>query len=64
MQLCLFDQAGRGLQVDLPERDGYVWHGYLPYVRPGQRYGYRVSGPYAGSSKLVGLGRLGVGRPA
>ena len=30
----------------LPERDGLVWHGYLPRVGPGQRYGYRVYGPY------------------
>ena len=30
----------------LPERDGLVWHGYLPRVGPGQRYGYRVHGPY------------------
>src|SRR5258708_19077368 len=26
--------------------DGFVWHGYLPGVGPGQRYGYRVHGPY------------------
>ena len=32
-------------RVDLPERDGLVWHGYLPRVGPGQRYGYRVHGP-------------------
>ena len=30
----------------LPERNGLVWHGYLPRVGPGQRYGYRVHGPY------------------
>ena len=29
----------------MPERDGLVWHGYLPRVGPGQRYGYRVRGP-------------------
>ncbi len=28
--LCLFDQAGCEWQVELPERDGFVWHGYLP----------------------------------
>ena len=33
-------------RVDLPERNGLVWHGYLPRVGPGQRYGYRVHGPY------------------
>ena len=33
-------------KIDLPEVDGFVWHGYLPNVGPGQRYGYRVHGPY------------------
>jgi isoamylase len=46
VQLCLFDDTGKEFALDLPERDGYVWHGYLPNVRPGQRYGYRVHGPY------------------
>ena len=32
--------------IALPEVDGFVWHGYLPEHRPGQRYGYRVHGPY------------------
>src|SRR5439155_14257457 len=32
---------------ELTEVDGFVWHGYLPDVTPGQRYGYRVHGPYA-----------------
>ena len=32
-------------RVDLPETDGFVWHGYLPRVGPGQRYGFRVHGP-------------------
>ncbi|GAA4778011.1 glycogen debranching protein GlgX [Actinomycetospora chlora] len=44
--LCLFDADGREHCVALPERDGFVWHGYLPGVVPGQRYGYRVEGPY------------------
>ena len=38
--------AGTETRLDLPERDGLVWHGYLPRVGPGQRYGYRVHGPY------------------
>ncbi|MHC1562752.1 glycogen debranching protein GlgX [Actinomycetospora sp. C-140] len=46
VDLCLFDDAGRETVVPLPERDGFVWHGYLPGVVPGQRYGYRVRGPY------------------
>ncbi|MGB9377224.1 MAG: glycogen debranching protein GlgX [Mycobacteriales bacterium] len=47
VELCLFDPAGAETRFDLPEVDGYVWHGYLPGVGPGQRYGYRVHGPYA-----------------
>ena len=46
VELCLLDQKGRETRVDLPEIDGFVWHGYLPDVQPGQRYGYRVHGPY------------------
>ena len=46
VELCLFDDDGGEQRVDLPERDGLVWHGYLPRVGPGQRYGYRVHGPY------------------
>jgi glycogen operon protein len=44
--LCLFDAAGAETRIPLPERDGDVWHGFLPGVRPGQAYGYRVTGPY------------------
>ena len=43
--LCLFDPDGTETQVPLLERDGDVWHGFLPGVRPGQAYGYRASGP-------------------
>jgi isoamylase len=46
VELCLFDDHGTQTSHDLPETDGYVWHGYLPGVGPGQRYGYRVHGPY------------------
>jgi isoamylase len=46
VDLCLFDESGAERQIRLPEVDGYVWHGYLPGVLPGQRYGYRVSGPH------------------
>lgn len=46
VELCLFDDEGTETRVTLPEMDGYVWHGYLPHVQPGQRYGYRVHGPY------------------
>jgi glycogen operon protein len=46
VELCLFDDDGREVRVELPERTGYVWHGYLPRIGPGQRYGYRVHGPF------------------
>ncbi|HVE73859.1 MAG TPA: glycogen debranching protein GlgX [Mycobacteriales bacterium] len=46
VELCLFDDAGIETKVDLPEVDAFVWHGYLPAIGPGQRYGYRVHGPY------------------
>jgi len=49
VELCLFEASGRRetLRVQLPEQTDMVWHGYLPEVRPGQLYGYRVYGPYA-----------------
>ena len=46
VELCLFDDDGTETRIDLPEREALVWHGYLPRVVPGQRYGYRVHGPY------------------
>src|SRR5579871_6526696 len=45
VQLCLF-KGQRETRVDLPEVTGGVWHGYLPNVAAGQRYGYRVHGPW------------------
>jgi glycogen operon protein len=47
VELCLFDEDGAETRITLPEMDGFVWHGYLPGVLPGQRYGYRVHGSYA-----------------
>ncbi len=46
VELCLFDADGRETAIALSEVDGFVWHCYLPDVGPGQRYGYRVHGPY------------------
>jgi isoamylase len=53
VELCLFgpgDASGAGRSAErriaLTEADGFVWHCYLPEVGPGQRYGYRVHGPY------------------
>ena len=50
VELCLFDETGRETRVDLPQMTGFTWHGYLPGIRPGQRYGYRVHGPWDPSS--------------
>jgi isoamylase len=47
VQLCLLDEAGNETQIDLPEVTALCWHGYLPGIKPGQRYGYRVHGPFA-----------------
>ncbi|MDD2469045.1 MAG: hypothetical protein PHI97_34170 [Desulfobulbus sp.] len=46
VELCLFDEFGQETRIDLPEVTAYCWHGYLPAVEPGQRYGYRVHGPW------------------
>jgi isoamylase len=46
VELCLFDEAGAEQRIALSEVDGFVWHCYLPDVGPGQRYGFRVYGPY------------------
>jgi isoamylase len=44
--LCLFDADGTETRLPLPEFDGGVWHGFVPGIGIGQRYGYRVIGPY------------------
>jgi isoamylase len=58
VELCLFSSGGgppgnggvaaggEETRVDLPEVDGFVWHGFVPGLEPGQRYGYRVHAPY------------------
>jgi isoamylase len=46
VELCLFDDEGHETRVVLPEVTGFCWHGYLPLVEPGQRYGFRVHGPW------------------
>ncbi|GAA4480494.1 glycogen debranching protein GlgX [Rhodococcus olei] len=46
VELCLIARDGSEERVALTEVDGYVWHAYLPAVVPGQRYGYRVHGPF------------------
>ena len=46
VELCLFDEHGSETRLPLVEVENYVWHGYLPGIQPGQRYGFRVYGPY------------------
>ncbi|MBK9475423.1 MAG: glycogen debranching protein GlgX [Tetrasphaera sp.] len=53
VELCLIDDDPTGApgalletRIALPEVDGFVWHGYLPGLQPGQRYGFRVHGPF------------------
>lgn len=47
VELCLFDRDDKETRLSLTEVSNFVWHGYVPGVGPGQRYGYRVHGPYA-----------------
>jgi isoamylase len=46
VELCLFDERDRETRYELTERTALNFHGYLPGVGPGQRYGYRVQGPW------------------
>ncbi|MCQ9351691.1 glycogen debranching protein GlgX [Corynebacterium sp. 153RC1] len=46
VELCLIDEDGKEERINLEEVDAHIWHAYLPAVTPGQRYGYRVHGPY------------------
>jgi isoamylase len=46
VDLCLFDDNGHERRVTLPESRTFCWHGYVPGIQPGQRYGFRVSGPW------------------
>ncbi len=47
VDLCLFDESGNQTDVvDMEECTAFVFHGYLPEIHPGQRYGYRVHGPW------------------
>src|SRR5688572_5289495 len=46
VELCLFDEQWYERRVRLPEVTAFCWHGYVPGVGPGQRYGFRVEGPW------------------
>jgi len=52
VELCLISDDGSERRVPLTEVDGRVWHAYVPAAQPGQRYGYRVHGPYDPSQGL------------
>jgi glycogen operon protein len=47
VDLCLFDAFGQEERIPLAELDAFCWHAYVPNLGPGQRYGYRVHGPWA-----------------
>src|SRR5690349_6207051 len=49
VELCLYDALGEHeiARLALPGKSGDIWHGFVPRLKAGQRYGYRVSGPYA-----------------
>ncbi|MEE8736472.1 glycogen debranching protein GlgX [Bifidobacterium subtile] len=46
VELCLFDENNNETRVEMTEQNSYIWHNYIPGIQPGQRYGYRVYGPY------------------
>lgn len=46
VELCLIDDDDHETRIELDEVDGFVWHAYLPTITPGQRYGFRVHGPW------------------
>jgi isoamylase len=47
VELCLLDAGGHETRIRLPEVTAHCWHGYFPDIGPGQRYGFRVHGPWA-----------------
>jgi isoamylase len=51
--LCLFDDENVEQKVELYPSPGGYWHAYVPHARPGQRYGYRVLGPYEPAQGLT-----------
>jgi isoamylase len=53
VELCLFDEDGFETRLRLPESTAFVHHGYVQGVMPGQRYGYRVHGPWAPADGML-----------
>src|SRR5579875_3262130 len=54
VELCLFDDDGAETRVPMDDQDYSCWHAYLPSVAPGQRYGFRVHGPWNPDEGLRG----------
>ncbi len=52
VELCLFDDNGIESRRPLPEITAFIHHGYLPGIQPGQRYGFRVYGPWSPENGL------------
>jgi isoamylase len=47
VNVCFFDEAGKQMDcISLKEQTAFVWHGFIRHIKPGQRYGYRVEGPW------------------
>ncbi|RRN77555.1 glycogen debranching enzyme GlgX, partial [Pseudoxanthomonas sp. SGD-10] len=47
IELCLFDaETSEETRIEMRERTHQIWHAYVPDIKPGQQYGYRVHGPY------------------
>jgi glycogen operon protein len=47
VSVCFFDEAGKQTDcISLRERTAFIWHGFVRNIRAGQRYGYRVEGPW------------------
>ena len=55
IEVCLFDQDGVEHAVELPERTAHVWHGLLPDVGPGQRYGLLAHGTWDPAAGLAAI---------
>lgn len=47
VEVCLFDDDDNETRVRLPEVTAFIHHGYIPGIQPGQRYGFRVGGPWS-----------------
>src|SRR6185437_8748450 len=46
VELCIFGDDDAETRLPLTQRTAFVWHGFVPGLAPGARYGYRVHGPY------------------